>query len=461
MACNDEGLMSAPTAENSVVESEPPAPGGEEMARPAKRKSRLIKAVSYIFWNMAALTLPLVLNQFVACPILRKRLGRDAFGGLMWVRDCSMLFGNNLANGFSLPFLREMVKMPEAEARHRLRVAMTLTFVSTLVVMAIASVGCYFVAGPQVQANAWQLFVPFTGYALARAMEFVATVRLRVVRAVRAVFVLRLAEGLVLCLGALCIPTTSMLILAGVYLTSGVIPLVMSIWFNRDLFEPGKWWEAAAARDLVRQAPNGALMVLIDNCQLYAPGLLLGAMASESEVTLLKVASVGFSFLVPITNLGQTMLNYLAGEATFDFRGKVAKRYAQASLAVAVAVGLLSYFVGAAMIWFFYPADFVDVMKFYHWFALANSFASVRSLMRPLGVKFASLSTIVKLSAVTLAVQLISLVALIPTWKAAGSVMAMAIASGVGMFVWLWIFAQLKGKAADASGAAADASQLE
>jgi cation transporter-like permease len=65
-------------------------------------------------------------------------------------------------------------------------------------------------------------------------------------------------------------------------------------------------------------------------------------------------------------------------------------------------------------------------------------------MMRPIGLKFASLWTVVVLSGLTLLVQLIALGVLIPLWNDSGAAIGLAISSAVSMVFWLGIFEQFR-----------------
>lgn len=424
----------------------PDAPPGETPRTPAKEsmRSRVMRLGGYTAWTVAALAMPLVLDRIVACPILRQRLGEAPFGSFVWVRSLAYMFGNIIANGFSIPFLRDLVHQSEAEVRIRMRTALLLTSVLTCVVMCLVSVVACYVGGPFVWRNAEALFIPFIGFALARSLDLVITVRLRVQRRVRQIFVLRTIEGVVLSAAAIFIPTRDILIIAAIYFSSTFIPMLLTGFFNRDVLAGGRGWDLDCAKSLLKQAPAGSLMVAIDSAQVYLPIILLGAMAGKNAVPAFYAAGVGYAFLTPITHLGQAVLSLISGKKSFDLHGRRGRQYLGTTLALALAVGLTSYVVGRWLVVFLYPLDAPATLKFYHWIAVANGCASVRALMRPIGLKFAPLKSVVRLSWITLAAQVAALVTLIPLWQAAGAAVALAISSAIGMLIWLTIFEQFR-----------------
>lgn len=439
-----------------VASVAPPSP-----ARESTRK-KVIRLGGYTAWTVAALAMPLVLDRLVACPILRSRLGKDPFGALIWVRSLAYMFGNNVANGFTIPFLRDLVKQSDEEVRIRMRTALLLTAVITCAVMCVVNVvACYF-GGPFVWRHAEVLFLPFAGFALARSMELVITVRLRVQRRVRQIFILRTIEGVLLSGAAVFIPTRDILLIAMIYFASTLIPMLVSGYFNRDVLGPGRGWDRRKAQELLKEAPAGILMVAIDNAQVYLPIILLGAIAGNNAVPAFYAAGVGYAFLTPVTHLGQAVLSLIAGKKSFDLHGRRGRLYLGATLGLAVAVGLTSFVIGRWFILYLYPLDAPETLRFYHWVAIANGCASVRSMMRPIGLKFAPLKSVVRLSWITLTAQVVALVAFIPRWEAAGAAGALAISSGVGMVIWLTIFEQFRhqgpqvGATVDSSGEACD-----
>lgn len=411
-------------------------------------RGRVIRLGSYTLWTIAALGMPLVLDRLVACPILRHRLGGEMFGALVWVRALAYMFGNNLANGFSIPFLRDLVKHDKDEVRIRMRTALLLTAVGTCLVMLVVNVVACYVGGPIIQRHAISLFVPFTGFALARSLELVITVRLRVERRVRQIFALRTMEGLILSGAAIFIPTRDLLVIATIYFVSTLAPMLVSAYFNRDLLGRGPGWDAQKAKQLLHEAPAGILMIAIDGAQVYLPIILLGALAGKAAVAPFFAAGVGYAFLVPVTHLGQTVLSLISGKKSFDLHGQRGRIYLATTLCLSVGVGLASYAIGGVLINIFYPADAPTTMTFFHWLAVANGCASVRAMMRPIGLKFAPLGSVVRLSWITLATQVIALVALIPLWQAAGAAVALMISSFVGMLIWLVIFEQFRRRGA-------------
>ncbi len=415
-----------------------PAPGREST------RNRVIRLGGYTAWTVAALAMPLALDRLIACPILRSRLGQEPFGALIWVRSLAYMFGNNIANGFSIPFLRDLVKQSDDEVRIRMRTALLLTAVITCAVMWVVNVvACYF-GGPFVWRNPSALLVPFTGFALARSIELVITVRLRVQRRVRQIFVLRTVEGVLLSAAAIFIPTQDLLLVAMIYFASTLVPMLLSGYFNRDVLGRGRGWDRQKAKELLKEAPAGILMVAIDNAQVYLPIILLGAMAGKNAVPAFYAAGVGYAFLTPVTHLGQTVLSLISGKKSFDLHGRRGQIYLFTTLGLAIGVGVASYFIGAWLIQWLYPDDAPTTMTFYHWMAIASSCASVRAMMRPIGLKFAPLTSVVRLSWITLAAQVIALVTLIPRWEAAGAAVALAISSAIGMVIWLTIFEQFR-----------------
>lgn len=412
--------------------------------RPESMRGRVVRLGSFTIWTVAAMALPLALDRLIVCPILRARLGQEAFGGLMWVRSLAYMFGNNLANGFSIPFLRDMVKRTDDEVRIQMRCALALTAGLTSALMIAVNVGAYFVAGDFVRDHAWAYFVPFTGLAIARSLELVITVRLRVQRRVKQIFLLRAVEGATLCVSAFLLHTTVIVVIAAIYFLSAFIPMVLSGYFNRDVLGRGRWWDRGEAIELLKAAPAGVMMVAIDNAQVYLPIILLGAISGQQFVSPFYAAGVAYAFLTPVTYLGMAVLNLIAGKKTFDLHGQRGQFYLAATLGLAVCVGLMSYFVGWPFVKYFYPEDAPATFKFFQWFAVANGCASVRSMMRPIGLKFARLWTVVILSGITLAVQVVALAALIPLWNDWGAAVGLAISSAVGMVIWLIIFEQFR-----------------
>lgn len=428
---------------STAATSDDPSPS---RAAPRRESIRglVLRLGGFTAWTVAALALPLALDRLIVCPILRERLGKEAFGGLMWVRALAFMFGNNLANGFSIPFLRDLVKRTDDEVRIQMRCALVLTAVMTSLLMVIVNVVAYSFADNFVKQHAWAYFIPFTGLAIARSLELVITVRLRVQRRVKQIFALRLIEGVVLCISAVLLDTKAILVIASVYCASALMPMLVSGYFNRDVLGRGRWWDGREAIELLKQAPAGILMVAIDNAQVYLPIILLGAIAGAQAVPSLYAAGVGYAFLIPVTHLGQTVLTLIAGKKTFDLHGSRGQLYLYASLGLAVLVGVLSYAIGRPLVQFLYPADAPTTLRFYHWIAVANGCASVRSMMRPIGLKYAPLRSVIRLSWITLAAQVVALVAFIPRWQASGAALALAVSSAIGMVIWLVIFEQFR-----------------
>ncbi len=426
--------------------SNPDGGASDSQPGPAREstRNRVIRLGGYTAWTVAALALPLALDRLVVCPILRERFGKEAFGGLMWVRALAYMFGNNLANGFSIPFLRDMIRRTDDEVRIQMRCALALTAAMTSLTMVVVNLVAYFFAGPFVQNQAWAYFVPFTGLAIARSLELVITVRLRVLRRVKQIFLLRAVEGVTLGISAFLLETNVIVVIAGIYFLSAFIPMVLSGYFNRNVLGRGRWWDRNEAIGLLNAAPAGVLMVAIDNAQVYLPIILLGAIAGQNFVSPFYAAGVAYAFLMPVTYLGVAVLNLIAGKKSFDLHGQRGRLYLSATLGLALIVGVLSYVVGWPLVKYFYPADAPVTFTYFHWFAVANGCASVRSMMRPIGLKFARLWTVVMLSGITLAVQVVALVALIPNWEDWGAAVALAISSAVGMVIWLIIFEQFR-----------------
>ncbi|MDZ4781755.1 MAG: hypothetical protein SGJ19_15995 [Planctomycetia bacterium] len=440
-----------PVQPSGAVPDAPSVPPVKETTR-----RRVIRLGGYTAWTVAALAMPLVLDRLIACPILRQRLGAVPFGSFIWVRSLAYMFGNIVANGFSIPFLRDLVKQTDEEVRIRMRTALLLTSVMTCAVMCCVSVvACYF-GKPFVWRHAEALFLPFIGFAIARSLDLVITVRLRVQRRVRQIFILRTVEGVILSAAAIFFPTRDILLIALIYFSSTLIPMLMTGFFNRDVLAGGRGWDWGCAKELLKQAPAGSLMVAIDSAQVYLPIILLGAMAGQNAVPAFYAAGVGYAFLTPITHLGQAVLSLISGKKTFDLHGRRGRIYLATTLGLALAVGLTSYIVGRWLAEYLYPLDAPETLKFYHWMAIANGCASVRALMRPIGLKFAPLKSVVRLSWITLAAQVVALVALIPFWQAAGAAVALAISSAVGMVIWMVIFEQFRSGAASAAEIASE-----
>jgi hypothetical protein len=240
--------------------------------------------------------------------------------------------------------------------------------------------------------------------------------------------------------------TDNLGVLATIYAIAAIGPLAISCWYIRSYFRGEPLFHRETAMHLLRGTWAGATAALIEQLLLYGPSLFLGVLGNSPQeiVKLFAATSIANIILLPVTLLGGVIQNFLGAKKSHSLHGRVGSQLMQLTLLSGVGVSILTYAVGYVLIPKLYPNISDVVMGFYGWIAIANGMATVRSILRPIAVKFAPLQRVVGMSSLTLAIQIVCLVALIPWYQAAGAAAGMAMAAFSGMLVWLYVYHLLR-----------------
>ncbi len=409
---------------------------------------RMRRLGGYAFWHSAGFMLPLGIDRLLICPLLSPKLGAELFGSFLWVVGVMYLLGNVGANGFAFLLMRDMASEPMERGRSMLRTALLLSGGLSCLILALGSVASLAVAEPLIKVHAVALFVPLGIHALLRSFQLLVLANLRVQQQFKALFLLKLLEGLTLLGVFLFSSGLSLWLVGSVYVASMMISIPVGIVGRTELTHRAEWWNGDIARWLMRGWYAGALLAVAEQAQLYASRLIVGIAAGTADVAVFYAGmSIGNLFVFPAGQLGKLVLSLLSGQSQFVLGGSKGRTYVAAVLGLALAVGAASYLLGGWLVRTLYPDLAPETMKFYHWIALANGCTCVRVLMRPVAEKYGALSRVVLLSVIAVLVQLGALVVLVPMAQARGAAIAVALSSALAGALWLVFYAQLRNRA--------------
>jgi len=405
-------------------------------------------------WTVGAVVVSLGVDRLFVSPLLAHRIGKAAFDAFQFVRDFTTLFSNIAGSGFRLHFLRNLVRMDADDKRQAVRSAAVLISGITCIAFPVAALAvAAFAMRDQFRsgndADSWALFLPFGVYGLARAMEFVISVNLRVRRKFYKLFLLRLAEGAALVSLVLLLPSVSLAVVGWMYAASMVLPLLLSLVFNRDIVAWGSFVDGASLRGLATAAPPGAILAGLESAQTLLPRLFLFSLATgDGRLTALFAGmSIVNLFISPAGFMSQLVLSLLAGKREFDLTARQGRLYLTVILASAAFATLIAYVAGRITlpwIWSREPQIVAESIGFFHWLALAIGCLAVRDMLKPFAVKFLPMRMVIAFSAIPLIVQVIALVLLIPRYQGTGAAVALAISSLIAMLSWIAAFEYLR-----------------
>ena len=399
---------------------------------------RIRRLGAYTFWYSLGLMLPMGIDRLVICPVLNRQLGEELFGGFLWVVGLMNLFGNIGANGFSIPLMRDMAAADDVKSGEMFRGALLLTMVATYVILPLTAIGSYMIADPVVRSHALELYCPLGAFAFYRSIQLILLTNLRIHRRFITLFMLKLCECLVLLIILVMTNNKDLRWIGVIYTLSILCTLPVGYFGCKSWFGRGRWITNEIARWLIAGWASGALITLLDQTQVYASRIILGALGGSSQVaTLYAGTSIGNMFVLPIGLLGNLIMSLLAGQTSFIFLGRRGKIYLAFITAVSLAATVISYFVGTPVIRLLYPDMAEDVSGFYHWIAIANGCTAVMTLVRPVALKYAKMSRVTALSGTTLALQLGALALMVPFAGARGAAISLALSSGLGAVLWI------------------------
>lgn len=406
---------------------------------------RSLRLGKYAFFQIGGVALSTGVDRLGIAPLWNARLGEALFGTFIWWRDLCTLVAMVSTNGFRLQLLRDYVKLPPEEGAQQVRTAFVLTALTAGGTLAALWLGVALFGREFIRDHWRELLVPLWFYGLAKGLEFLSTLVQIVRLQYRAVFCIRVIEGTLLGLSVFWL-TDNLGVLATIYAVAAIGPLAVSCWFVRSYFRGGPFVKSETAMHLIRGTWAGATAALIEQLLLYGPRLFLGVLGdSPQEITKLFAAtSIANLILLPVTLLGGVIQNYLGAKKSHSLHGRVGSQLMQLTLLSGFGVSILTYAVGYVLIPKLYPNISEIVLGFYGWIAIANGMATVRSILRPIAVKFAPLRRVVSMSSATLVIQIVCLAALIPWYQAAGAAAGMAMAALSGMVVWLYVFHLLR-----------------
>ena len=414
----------------------------------ATRSLRVRRLGGYAFWHSAGFILPLGIDRLVICPLLSHKLGAELFGSFVWVVGVMYLLGNVGANGFAFLLMRDLASEPLERRRSMLRTTLLLSGGLSCLILALGSMVSLAVAEPLVKEHSVALFVPLGIHAILRSFQLIVLANLRVQQQFKALFLLKLMEGLTLLGVFLFSSGLSLWVVGGVYVISMMVSIPIGIVGRAELTQRAEWWNGDMARWLMRGWYAGALLAVAEQGQLYASRLIVGIAASTTDVAVFYAGmSIGNLFVFPVGQLGKLVLSILSGQSRFALGGQKGRTYLAVVFGLALAVGAASYLLGGWVVRMLYPDLAPETMKFYHWIALANGLTCVRVLMRPVAEKYGALARVATLSVIAVLIQLGALLVLVPMIQARGAAIAVALSSAVACVLWLGFYAHLRNSA--------------
>lgn len=426
--------------------------------------SRVMRVGGYAAWTTGGVALTLGIDRLVVCPLLNESLGDDVFGAFVWTMGLVNLFGSIGANGFAILLLREMAGHSDEDANSLFCTSLSLGSLCALVIVGASLVASLGFADEFVRANASPLFVMLGAFAIARGLELIVFANLRIERRFATIFLLRVVEAAVLLINVKLAGGGNLWLIGGVYAASALVVLPIGLRTCASKLRGGRWWDSAHVRLLMTGWAAGALLTLLEQMNVYASRLVLGAVdGSASVASLYRGTSIGNIFVVPVGLVGGVILSMLAGKTEFVLRGKTGAQYVGISAACAAGVGFCSLLLGGWVVRWRYGSLADDTLSFYSWIAIANGFTALSLMLRPVAMKYLPLKRLTLVSLLVVLIQFGALAVLVPSAQARGAAMALAGASVVGSALWLWCFvwAARRGDGEDIESGVAEASAAE
>ena len=419
------------------------APADNSVATPSvgNLRRRATRVAGYAFWSAFGTILPLVFDRLIVHPRLAEELGEDIFGGLIWVLGVVNLVGYVGAAGFSTLLMRDYAAYSPAQAQLAYRCSLLLSTLISAILLIFSAVASTYFADQPVRDNVWALYVPLVIVGILRAVTYVLQTNLRISRAFKAIFIMQLIEGLVLCTNIFVARRKSLWLIGMIYVASVLATVPFATWNIDDVRLKSKWWDRSTARMLMMGWFAGAMISLINNSQIYVARLVVGAMAGAAQVAVLYPAiAISNIFVMPVTVIAQLVLSLLGGTNKFVLSGKKAVLYFIAVVIFSALFGACSWLFGRYVVTYLYPKFAPVTLSFYGWFAVANSFTCVMMMLRAVMLKYAPLKVTTWLLGIVLAVQSVGLLWLVPNQQAAGAARASCISAIVSAVIFTVYF---------------------
>jgi O-antigen/teichoic acid export membrane protein len=405
---------------------------------------RVRRWTGYALWSAAAFSLPLGLERLVVCPVLQRYLGEERFGSFVWLLGIMNLVSLATTAGFSNFLLRSFAATSSDRARAMLRMSLLLAVAISVPVVALVAIVSLRFADQHVRAEALALYAPLGVFAIFRCLGAVLIAPLRVRRRFGTIFALKALEGAILLATLLFAARRDLALIGGVYIASALLPLAFNAYMSRADIGSGAWFSSGLSKALLVAWVGLAIPALIEQSLANSPRIVLGAMQGSAAVTVLfAAASIGNMFVIPVGMAGGVVLSLLASKTEFVLAGRRGYLYLAAALSCALVIGALSYLAGTWLVRLLYPAVAAQAVTFYPWIALANTATAGIVLIRPVALKYARIRNVAALSLVTLILQWLALVLLIPAFGPAGAAAALSFSAFAALSLWVGCYVLL------------------
>lgn len=422
--------------------------------------SRVMRVGGYAAWTTGGVALTLGIDRLVVCPLLNESLGNEVFGAFVWTMGLVNLFGSIGANGFAILLLREMAGHSAEKANSLFCTSLSLGSLCAIVIVAASLAASLPFADAFVRANASPLFVMLGAFAIARGLELIVFANLRIERRFVTIFLLRVVEAAILLINVKLAGGGNLWLIGGVYAASAIVVLPLGLGTCASRLRGGRWWDSGHAKLLMAGWAAGALLTLLEQMNVYASRLVLGAVeGSASVASLYRGTSIGNIFVVPVGLVGGVVLSMLAGKTEFVLKGRTGGQYVAISAACGAGVGLCSLLLGGWVVRRQYGSLADDTLSFYFWIAIANGFTALSLMLRPVAMKYLPLKRLTLVSLLVVLIQFGALAVLVPSAQARGAAMALAGSSAVGSVLWLWCFVWASRRAEETRREAAAAEE--
>ena len=419
-----------------------------------KRFDRLIRLGGYALWTTAGFMLPLVIDRLLILPELNRHLGPDLFGGFVWVLGVLNMFTNIGSAGCAVLLMRQMAAMDRGEAASTTRTAWTLALLLSIAILTLAMLASLPFAPPTVAANVWVMFGPLLAYCIMSGTIQILITVLRIRRRFAFIFALKSIEAGVLLLNLLVAPTKLIWLIGVVYIVSMMLPMIYGMIVTPE-FRGRSWLDRQVVQWLLAGWAGGALISLSESTQRNVARVLVGVLTSDdTQVAVLYAGtSIGNIFVMPVSRLSMLILSLLAGHHAFALKGRKGIQYSIGVAMLMLFVGGSSYFLGGWLVQNRYPDLAEQTLAFYSWIALANAFAAVILMMRPVAIKYAPLWLAAGASVIGALIQIVALLIFIPLYQAEGAALGLSVAAGASSLMWIvtYVFVRRKHKTEPAS----------
>ena len=387
--------------------------------------------------------------RLILFPILFRMIGVEAFGSFVLAIGVILMVGLAPSQGLIGYIIRDLARHNENDQALLVRTTMVLSFLGMIPIAAVYVIGSKWIAGVFDDDPIVARLLPTL--ALFLILTNVVETSLAVYRVRRAFARMALIHTVQSALLFLAIPLYYVMGMTGVataYFVAAAVTMGVVVWIERGALWRRPFFCVRFARDAIKVWPALSVAAAITLSAGYLDRLFLGhwwppggAQSKAIVTTYFAAASMAALVAVPGTLLANFVLSLLGRVQQADHLDRrFYALYIVGVLASSVAVFVVGFVVGPALLGLFYPNVASEAVVLWPMVMLAFSIFNVGTLCRPFASKFFSPITLPVVSTINFVVRFVPLLLLVPARGAIGAAQGLVIGSSIASLLWMGLY---------------------